>query len=177
MTNPVLNIIFATDIGKAFGLGKQLPWPDNKDDFLFFKAMTLNNNVIMGRKTWESLPAPLTGRHNIVLSKKQDLCNGQTGFSGELYYKSPEDYLNYKRDDRINYIIGGAKLIEEVLLSHKYHIGNIYLTLFRNKHKADVLIAQKVLDLLFVTGKMHCNTTHVTSEYERYCFTPRMEGW
>ena len=44
-----------------------------REDLRRFKALTMGNAVIMGRKTWESLPKkPLPGRLNIVLSKKQD---------------------------------------------------------------------------------------------------------
>lgn len=51
-----------------------LPWPHLKEDMTFFRRMTVGKNVVMGRKTWELLPAkfrPLPDRENYVLSKNQ----------------------------------------------------------------------------------------------------------
>ena len=53
----------------VFGRGAALPWR-LKSDLRQFKALTLGKPVIMGRKTWDSLPIkPLPGRTNIVLSR------------------------------------------------------------------------------------------------------------
>lgn len=54
-------------IGKEGGL----PWRI-KSDMLHFKAVTMGNPVIMGRKTWQSLGKPLPGRANIVISRTKD---------------------------------------------------------------------------------------------------------
>ena len=53
----------------VIGRGGDLPWR-LKTDLVHFKALTLGKPVIMGRKTWESLPRrPLPGRINIVLTR------------------------------------------------------------------------------------------------------------
>jgi dihydrofolate reductase len=53
----------------VIGRGGELPWR-LKTDMAHFRTLTLGKPVIMGRKTWESLPrAPLPGRMNIVLSR------------------------------------------------------------------------------------------------------------
>jgi len=59
------------------GIGKDgtLPWKSLKSDMKFFKQTTLGagkNAVVMGRKTWQSIPSkfrPLAGRRNIVISR------------------------------------------------------------------------------------------------------------
>jgi dihydrofolate reductase len=55
--------------GRVIGRGGQLPWR-LPADMKRFKAITLGHPVIMGRKTWESLPKPLVDRSNIVLSSQ-----------------------------------------------------------------------------------------------------------
>lgn len=59
----------ARDRKGVIGRGGTLPWR-LKTDLAIFRAVTMGKPVIMGRKTWESLPKkPLVGRTNIVLSK------------------------------------------------------------------------------------------------------------
>ena len=66
-----INIIAA--IGKNNELGKDndLIWKI-KDDLKFFKEKTMGHDIIMGRKTFESLPRLLQGRRHIVLTKHPD---------------------------------------------------------------------------------------------------------
>ena len=53
----------------VFGRGGALPWR-LKSDMALFKSLTMGKPVIMGRRTWDSLPRkPLPGRMNIVLSR------------------------------------------------------------------------------------------------------------
>jgi dihydrofolate reductase len=53
----------------VIGRGGDLPWR-LKSDLALFKQLTLSKPVIMGRKTWDSLPKkPLPGRMNVVLSR------------------------------------------------------------------------------------------------------------
>lgn len=55
---------------RCIGIDNRMPW-HLPEDFAFFKAYTLGKPVIMGRKTWESLPKkPLPGRRNIVVSRQ-----------------------------------------------------------------------------------------------------------
>ena len=54
------------------GADGALPW-HLPEDLARFKALTLGSTVVMGRATWESLPAavrPLPGRHNVVLTRQ-----------------------------------------------------------------------------------------------------------
>jgi dihydrofolate reductase len=66
---PVLSIVAARARNGVIGRDGQLPWR-LKGDMALFKATTLGKPVIMGRKTWDSLPKkPLPGRANFVLSR------------------------------------------------------------------------------------------------------------
>lgn len=71
----MFSIIVAHDSNRGIGKDGKLPWPHNKNDMKRFVDITTTapegktNAVIMGRKTWESLPNPLINRINIVLKR------------------------------------------------------------------------------------------------------------
>ena len=59
-------------IGKNRELGKNGDLVFHiKEDMKYFKEMTMGHKVLMGRKTWESLPGKLPGRENIVVSRHE----------------------------------------------------------------------------------------------------------
>jgi dihydrofolate reductase len=65
-----INLIWAQAHGRVIGLNGKMPW-HLPEDLAHFKRTTLGHPVIMGRKTWDSLPAkfkPLPGRMNLVIS-------------------------------------------------------------------------------------------------------------
>jgi dihydrofolate reductase len=71
MTSPRLHLILARASNGVIGRNNQLPW-HLPEDLAHFKRTTLGCPVIMGRKTWDSLPArfrPLPGRTNIVVTR------------------------------------------------------------------------------------------------------------
>ena len=63
-----LHLIWAEDEAGGIGHDGDLPWRQ-RTDLQRFKALTLGHAVVMGRRTWESLPFPLPGRENLVLSR------------------------------------------------------------------------------------------------------------
>ena len=69
-----LNLIFARSANGVIGHNNAMPW-HLPEDLAHFKRLTLGCPVIMGRKTWDSLPArfrPLPGRTNIVITRQTD---------------------------------------------------------------------------------------------------------
>jgi len=69
MTN--LWIIAAVADNNVIGNGNALPWR-SREDLARFKALTLGNTLIMGRKTYESIGKPLPGRTTLVLTRRAD---------------------------------------------------------------------------------------------------------
>ena len=64
-----ISLIAAMAENRVIGINNQLPW-QLPADLGWFKKNTLNKPVVMGRKTWESLPVrPLPGRPNIILTR------------------------------------------------------------------------------------------------------------
>lgn len=111
-----LSIIVACDNNGLIGRDNTLPW-HLPSDLKYFKEMTMNRDIIMGRKTFESIGRPLPNRRNIVISKN--------GFSaqGVEVFSTLEDSLN-KVDNA--FLIGGASLYEYAL--EKELVDYIYLT-------------------------------------------------
>lgn len=69
MQSPSLTLIAAHSLNRVIGRNNQLPW-HLPADWQYFKDRTAGKPVLMGRKTYESLPGPLTGRRMIVLSRQ-----------------------------------------------------------------------------------------------------------
>jgi dihydrofolate reductase len=67
-TKPILSLIAAMARNRVIGIDNKLPW-HLPADLQHFKATTLGKPMIMGRKTWESLPGLLPGRPHIVVSR------------------------------------------------------------------------------------------------------------
>ena len=104
-----ISIIVAIAKNRAIGFeNKLLYWLPN--DLKRFKALTTGHTIIMGRKTFESLPkGALPNRRNIVLSR-QDI-----EFPGAERFDSLEAALSACRADEEVYIIGGASVYQEAL--------------------------------------------------------------
>ena len=112
-------ISMIASVGRNMELGKNnnLIW-HFKDDMKFFKETTMGHKVIIGRKTYESLPGSLPGREMIVISTKTVDENVQV-----------IDNINsivdkYKDSDEEIFIIGGASIYKELMT----YAGRLYLT-------------------------------------------------
>lgn len=68
---PKLSLIVAKSRNNVIGRDGDLPWRLSSD-LKFFKQITMGKPVMMGRVTWESLPFPLPGRPNLVLTRNAD---------------------------------------------------------------------------------------------------------
>ena len=72
MTNPKLTLVVAVAKNGVIGRDGALPWRLSSD-MKRFKAATMGKPVLMGRKTWDSLPRkPLPGRQNLILTRDAD---------------------------------------------------------------------------------------------------------
>jgi dihydrofolate reductase len=110
---PILALVFARAPNGVIGKDGALPWR-LKSDLALFKATTLFKPVIMGRKTWDSLPKkPLPGRLNIVLSR-----DGSFEPDQALVCESFTDALQIAREQAVDdgaeevCVIGGAAVFE-----------------------------------------------------------------
>ena len=105
----MLTIIAAVARNRAIGYeNKLLYWLPN--DLKRFKALTTSHPIIMGRKTFESLPkGALPNRRNIVLSRSHQ------EFPGCETFASLQEALDHCNKDEDIYIIGGASVYEQAM--------------------------------------------------------------
>lgn len=111
MPKATLTLIAAMARNGVIGLANRLPW-HLPADLKHFKNLTLGHTVIMGRKTWESLPEkfrPLPGRNNIVISR-------QAGYQapGATVASSLAAALSAAQQGEA-FVIGGAELYAAAL--------------------------------------------------------------
>jgi dihydrofolate reductase len=103
--------IVAVDRNLAIGKGGKLPWHYSAD-MKFFKATTIGNIVVMGRRTWLTLKGPLKDRTNIVLSRDPNV----TQRDSEIVMRDVGSVIEFaKEQDADLFIIGGAKVYEAFL--------------------------------------------------------------
>ena len=102
-----INLIYARAANGVIGKNNAMPW-HLPEDMAHFKRLTQGWPVIMGRKTWDSLPAkfrPLPGRTNIVVTR-------QAGWkaTGAKVATSIEDAIGLSGNSEQVWVIGGAQI-------------------------------------------------------------------
>lgn len=139
------DIVVATDLNRGIGKNGTLPWRISQD-LKYFKDLTSStplddhvNAVIMGRKTWESIPPnfrPLKGRVNLVLTRGAD-------------YEVPEGVLKAQSVDQALamlalgaidrvFIIGGAEIYRAAMMHER--CGFLYLTEVKSTFDCDTFL-------------------------------------
>jgi dihydrofolate reductase len=105
MSKPPVTIIVARARNGTIGRDGQLPWR-LPADLKRFKALTMGSVMVMGRKTFESLPGLLPGRRHLVLTRDR----GWKAIGAEVAH-NVEDILQLAGADRVS-VIGGADIFE-----------------------------------------------------------------
>ena len=108
----MISLIAAVAKNLAIGKDGQLLW-HLPEDMRYFRETTRGKPVIMGRKTWESLPdvfRPLPGRRNIVISR-----NPAYDAPGATLAGSLEEAVRLAQDDAEVFVIGGAEIYRQAL--------------------------------------------------------------
>ena len=99
-----VSIVVAASTNGAIGRGGELPGHIS-EDLKHFRAVTLGHPIIMGRLTWASIGRPLPGRHNIVISTRQDF-----HAEGCSVVSSPAEALRAAGDADEVMVIGGGQI-------------------------------------------------------------------
>jgi dihydrofolate reductase len=130
---PVIALVVAMGENRAIGRGGDLPW-HLRSDMRFFRKVTMGKPVLMGRRTFKSLPRVLDGRLNVVLSRDNGFVAPDAVMAGSL-----EEGLQAARASAARtgageiMIIGGEDVFREVLPQ----VGRIYLTEVHASPEAD----------------------------------------
>ena len=108
-------LIYARAANGTIGLGGAMPW-HLPEDLAHFKRLTNGCPVIMGRKTWDSLPErfrPLPGRHNIVITRQEAWSENGVQRASSLR----EALQLCEQDATVStvWVIGGAQIYAQAL--------------------------------------------------------------
>jgi len=125
---PTFTLIFATDENGLFGLSNGLPWK-NSDDLKHFNRITTDSFdrpiLVMGKRTFLSLPRRLEGRKMAVLSSSNEPVSG-----AEYQFRSVDDVLMEPEfRDKNLFVIGGVALLAEIYTKYRARINTIYYTM------------------------------------------------
>ncbi|MGX7014044.1 dihydrofolate reductase [Vagococcus silagei] len=125
----MLVAIWAQDENGLIGKAEQLPW-HLPDDLQFFKKMTQNNTIVMGRKTFEGLGKRLLpDRSTIVLTSDQNYDG-----NGATVMHSVQEVLDYAEQfEGITFITGGGEIYKQFLPYYDV----LYRTLIKAEFEGD----------------------------------------
>ncbi len=128
-----ISIIVAIAQNNAIGKDNQLLW-HIPQDLKRFKALTTGHTIVMGKRTFESLPIrPLPNRRSIVIT---DVPGEQIPGCDMAY--SIEEAISKMEEGRENFIIGGGMVYRQFMpLAHK-----LYLTIVHKDFEADTFYAE-----------------------------------
>jgi dihydrofolate reductase len=143
----MISIIAAIAENRAIGADNALLWK-LPNDMKRFKALTTGHTVMMGRKTFESLPkGALPDRTNIVITKNKTI-----RFENCILFNHPADAINeYNPKDEV-FIIGGASIYHQTIdLADKLYITVVHHT-FEN---ADTFFPEIIEDNWIMTEQQN----------------------
>lgn len=129
----MISIIAAVSEDGGIGRNNELLW-HIPEDLKRFKKLTYGKTVVMGKKTWESLPGkPLPGRKNVVITDKPEEC-----FDYSVTAYSIEDALSKCDKNEEIFIIGGGSIYRQFMnLADR-----LYITHVHKKIPADVFFPE-----------------------------------
>lgn len=129
---PQISIIAAMAENRVIGRDNELPWR-LPADLRHFKALTIGKPIIMGRKTWESLPGLLPDRPHIVITGEQDY-----QAEGCTIVHSIDEALAAAGDVPEVMIVGGGSFYAQMLPE----ADRIYLTLIHAEIEGDAFFPE-----------------------------------
>ena len=172
--------VVAADQANAIGHGGDLPWPKLKHDLRFLREKTSaarpgqRNAVVMGRKTWDSVPAkfrPLPGRVNVVVTRDPAalIARGDADGEGVLAVRSLDEALtrtSLRADIDGLFVIGGAELFRQAFVHPRCR--DLYLTRIEHTFEGDTFIPDPAADF---------DVAEVLERHHDAGFDYRMERW
>ena len=119
----MISLIVAVSENNAIGKNNNLLF-HIKEDLAFFKKTTLNKHILMGRKTFESLPGVLPNRKHLVITRDK---NYSVNNENVEVYNNLLDVINkYKESNEELFIIGGGEIYKQALDSKL--VDKLYIT-------------------------------------------------
>jgi dihydrofolate reductase len=149
-------IIVAMSKNRVIGHNHKMPW-NIPEDLQFFKHITMNSIIVMGRKTFDSLPnGPLLNRFHIVITRTPYLYTNQDNVKYCTYDDIIGQIEQYRTLHQKVFIIGGAEIYKLFLNS----CAAIHITLVDGTFIGDTYFPYTVDELLDV-GFLITNASNV----------------
>ena len=148
MENRELTIIAAVSINNVIGNKNKLIWKLS-NDLKRFKNLTTNHSVIMGRKTFESLPNPLPDRNNIVITRDTNYSKPNIQVCSSI-----EDAINLTKIDTQPFIIGGGQIYTQTINI----VDKIELTRVHEEFDGDAYFPEIPLDIFELINEENYNS-------------------
>lgn len=115
-----VSIIVAMDKNNGIGYQNRLPW-HIPSELKYFKSLTLNKTIVMGRKTFESIGKPLVKRENIILTRNKNFFAPDC----KIYHNMADILQDYKDNEELM-IIGGLDIYKLFInIANKLYISTI----------------------------------------------------
>ena len=147
MENRELTIIAAVSINNIIGNKNKLIWKLS-NDLKRFRNLTTNHSVIMGRKTFESLPNPLPDRDNIVITRDTNYSKPNIQVCSSI-----EDAINLTKTDTQPFIIGGGEIYTQTINI----VDKIELTRVHEEFDGDAYFPEIPLDIFELINEENYN--------------------
>ena len=148
MENRELTIIAAVSINNVIGNNNKLIWKLS-NDLKRFRNLTTNHSVIMGRKTFESLPNPLPDRDNIVITRDTNYSKPNIQVCSSI-----EDAINLTKTDTQPFIIGGGEIYSQTINI----VDKIELTRVHKEFDGDAYFPEIPLDIFELINEENYNS-------------------
>ena len=154
----MIKAIMAVDDEGGISKNGSMPWPKNSTDLKWFKNITLNNVVIMGKLTWMDpfMPTPLKNRINVLITNKNinEYPGADEYISGDLISKVKSLSKKYKKID--SYIIGGHQILDQLFeLVEEFYLTRVY----GNFHCDKKIDLQKIENEMILNKKIEVDKT------------------
>ena len=153
-----ITIIAAISENRVLGKDNKLIW-HLPEDLKRFKHFTFGHSIIMGRKTFESLPKVLPGRHNIVVTK-----NKEFSAMGVTVCHSLIEAIKASGNDLQPFIIGGGQIYQQAIkLADKIELTKIY-----KSFDGDVFFPEIDSKLWYLDKEEHHEHSNLNYSYLTY---------
>lgn len=136
----MFNLIVACSRNQVIGHNNTIPW-DVPEDLKNFRSLTKGHIVVMGRKTFDSLPnGPLNDRYNIVITSEPDKYNNSYNENDNIIFTTLDNAIELVKEEKSNsgksvFIIGGSQIYDYffhycnrvyVTIVNQYVVGDVY---------------------------------------------------
>ncbi len=168
----MIKIIVAHAKRRGIGMNGTLPWAI-KDDLLNFKQKTTgrgNNSVVMGRRTWESLPKsaqPLNNRHNFIVSSKIDKSEVED-YPNCQVIPSLDDAMAIHTELNLDtmWVIGGSGVYDAALRTSQ--VQELHITHIKNDIPCDTFFPHYTMDYACDHASFWTDAGDITYRFETY---------